>query len=417
MSRKDTYNISLEKQAGYYFDWSTFLMSVLLVTVGLLSIYSATYDSGMSSFFFKQLVFAGMGLPAAIVIMYLPSKWIKASALPLYGLSIIFLIAVLIFGVKIAGTKGWLSLGSLSFQPSEFAKLATLLFLARYLSEKGADVRTLRDFLIVSGVVIIPVGLIALQPDIGSASVFGALLLGILFWAGFDLFILYFVISLPVLILLSLMGTPQFIASVSVFSITAAFFRRKISITLSVIAIFIVVGYFSPLLIENLMPHQVSRIETFLNPGSDPRGKGYNVIQSILAVGSGGFAGKGFLQGTQTQLRYIPKQWTDFIYCVPTEEFGFIGGTLVIVLLFGIAYKALRAASVTDNKFLSLACFGIASIFFYHTLINIGMAIGLAPVMGIPLPFLSYGGTSLLLNLAFIGILLNTYKNYKMKGS
>ncbi len=415
MPYRNEYNISLDKEAAYYFDWSTFLITILLVTVGLLSIYSATYDAGMSSLFFKQLILACIGLLSVVVIMFFPFRWFRNMATPLYLLNNLLLVIVLFFGEKAGGTIGWLNIGGVRFQPAEFAKLSTLLMLAHYLSNKGTDIRTIRDLLTTVGIVLIPAALTAWQPDTGTASVYLALFLGVLFWTGFDLFILYFVISIPLVIVLSLMGKMQFFASTSLFALVAAMFRKKFLVTVSAIALIVMIGYLSPIIVNNLKPHQKDRIVTFINPGSDPRGKGYNVIQSILAVGSGGFAGKGFLQGTQTQLRYIPKQWTDFIYCVPTEEFGFLGGTLVIALLFGIIYRAVNIASITDNKFMSIVCFGIASIFFYHSVINIGMALGLTPVMGIPLPFLSYGGTSLILNLFSVGILMNTFRGYKTK--
>ena len=166
---------------------------------------------------------------------------------------------------------------------------------------------------------------------------------------------------------------------------------------------------------NRLEPYQRDRIETFMNPGKNPKGKGYNVIQSILAVGSGGLAGKGFLQGTQTQLRYIPEQWTDFIFSVPTEEFGFIGGAGVVVLLAMFILRAVRIALETDSMFFSVIAFGVASVIFYHTAINIGMAIGLTPVMGIPLPFLSSGGSALMVNLTMVGLLFNAFRSFRKK--
>lgn len=407
--------ISINRQASYYFDWTTFLFTTMLVAIGLISIYSATYDSGMSSFFFKQLIITGAGYILMFSIMFVPERWINTLSIYLYGFSILLLIIVLFFGTKVAGTKGWLSLGFFPVQPAEFAKLTTLVFIARFLSMKGIDIKNLRDVLVILGILLLPVVLIALQPDTGSASVFLAMLLGVLFWSGFDLFSLFAVISLPFVALVSLMGNIYYIIAVSVCSFITILSRRKLITTIGVIASLIIIGYLSPLLIDNLMPHQKGRIETFLNPGFDPRGKGYNVIQSILAVGSGGFSGKGFMQGTQTQLRYIPKQWTDFIYCVPTEEFGFIGGAIVILLFVGLLYRALRIASEIDSKFMSIIIFGSASIIFYHVIINIGMAIGMLPVMGIPLPFLSYGGTSMIVNLTFVGFLLNSYRNYRKK--
>jgi rod shape determining protein RodA len=411
---KENY-IAIRKQPLELFDMSLFMPVILLFGIGLISIYSATYESHMSDSFFKQLIFGGIGIGTMIVFMFLPERFLQSNSIVLYAISILFLILVLFFGKGISGTKGWFQLGGLSFQPSELAKFTALLAVARYLSLKGTDIKTLRDLGITLGIIFLPVGLIVLQPDIGTATVFIAIALGVLLWAGFDLFVLYMIVSLPIIAVLSLLGTTYFVVSVSIFAIIGAAFRRKILITAIALGVVIAVGYFSPVIIENLMPHQQNRIEAFLNPGSDPRGKGYNVIQSIMAVGSGGFTGKGFLQGTQTQLRYIPEQWTDFIFCVPTEEFGFIGGALVILLIASIIYRSIKIATLTNSAYFSLLCTGIASIFLYHMIINIGMALGLMPVMGIPLPFLSYGGSSLIVNFAFIGLMLNAYRSYKQK--
>jgi rod shape determining protein RodA len=188
-------------------------------------------------------------------------------------------------------------------------------------------------------------------------------------------------------------------------------FRRSVMVTLLGFSVSLIIGFSTGFVYQHVMlPHQQKRIQTFLNPNLDPQGAGYHVLQSMLAVGSGGLTGKGFLKGTQTQLRYIPEQWTDFIFCVPTEEFGFLGGMLVIVLQIALVYFAIDTASHLRNKYESTICFGVAAIFLYHTTINVGMAIGLVPVMGIPLPFLSKGGSSLVLNMGMVGLLLNFYR-------
>ncbi|MBI5324831.1 MAG: rod shape-determining protein RodA [Ignavibacteriae bacterium] len=405
----------IRKSASQYFDWQTFLITIMSIAFGLISIYSATYDAGMSTYFFKQLIYTGIGIGIILIFMVLPERWLQAYSLAFFVFIILLLISVLIFGKTIYGTKGWFQIGSISIQPSEFAKLAALNLIATHLSRKGTDIKTFRDFGIVILILLAPFILILFEPDFGTATVLLAMFIGILFWTGFDLLMLFFVISLPVIILLSLVSPIHFVAAVSVYSIAAALMRKKIILTFATILIVFVAGYTSPLIVEHLMPHQKNRIDTFLNPDKDPLGKGYNVIQSKLAVGSGGVTGKGFLQGTQTQLRYIPKQWTDFIYCVPAEEFGFAGGVFVILLLAGIILKATKAAFDSENKYFSLLSFGIGSVFFYHTIINIGMVLGLMPVMGIPLPFMSYGGSALLVNCAFIGLLLNAFRSQKIK--
>ncbi len=415
MAKKQYINFAIEKQAADFFDWATFLVTVLLVGAGLISIYSATFDSGMNIYFYKQLTYAGVGAIAMFILMFVPERWIYINSLPIYGITLIMLLLVFPLGKEIYGTKGWIELGGFTLQPSEFAKFSTLLMIANHLSKKGTDIKTIRDLAIVLSYAAIPMFLIGLEPDIGSASVLGAIVLGILLWSGFDVYTLYSLVSMPIIIIFSFLGTSYFIISVTIYSIIAAIFRKSLIVTLVSIGIIIAIGYFSPIIVNNLAPHQQGRIETFLNPGSDPRGKGYNVIQSILAVGSGGIAGKGFLQGTQTQLRYIPKQWTDFIFCVPTEEFGFLGGTAVIILLAGLIYRGIKIANEVASPFMSIVAIGVSTIFLYHSTINIGMAIGMMPVMGIPLPFLSAGGSSLIVNMSLVGLLLNAYRSHRMK--
>jgi rod shape determining protein RodA len=408
-------NFEVKRQPGEFFDWSTFLITLLLVTFGLLSIYSATYDAGMSSRFTQQLIYAILGFSAVIVIMFIPERWLFDISYVFYLFVILLLLAVLIFGHEVNGTKGWLNLGFIRIQPSEFAKLATLLALARFLSSKGVDIRNLRDLLITLAIVLLPAALIFKQPDHGTATVLGALLVGILFWSGFDLLILFSVISIPLIVIASLIGTAAFVTSISIFSIIAGLMRKPLIKTAVLIAVVIGIGYSGHLVVNKLEPYQQKRIQTFLNPGADPRGSGYNVIQSILAVGSGGLTGSGFMEGSQTQLKYIPAQWTDFIFSVPAEEFGFIGGAMVIILLILFLIRAVNIAAETSSSFYSLLAFGTATIIFYHVIINIGMAIGLMPVMGIPLPFLSSGGSALVVNLAMVGLLMNSFRAHRRK--
>jgi rod shape determining protein RodA len=405
----------VKRQPGEFFDWSTFLLTLLLVTFGLISIYSATYEAGMSSRFTQQLIYALVGFVLIVVIIFIPERLLFDMSYILYALSILTLIAVLQFGREVNGTKGWLSLGFVTIQPAEFAKLATLLAVARFLSSKGVDIRNIRDLLITVAIVLLPAALIFKQPDHGTATVFAALLIGMLFWSGFDLLLLFSAVSIPLVLIASLIGTAAFVTTISIFSIIAGLMRRPLIKTAIVIAVVIGLGYSGKLMINELQPYQQKRIQTFLNPGADPRGSGYNVIQSILAVGSGGMTGSGFMEGSQTQLKYIPAQWTDFIFSVPAEEFGFIGGSMVIVLFLLLLLRAVNIASETSSTFYSLIAFGSATIIFYHLVINIGMAIGLMPVMGIPLPFLSSGGSALIVNLSMIGLLLNSYRAHRRK--
>jgi rod shape determining protein RodA len=393
------------------FDFRTFLVTIGLVGIGLISIYSATYDSGASAIFKSQLVYAVGGLVAMLSIAFLPQRWIRLSTYPLYGLGLLLLVAVLVIGTAKYGQKNWIILGPISIQPSELAKLSTLLLASLFVSREGKDLANWRDLGTLMAIVLIPVPLILKEPDTGSATVYFAMLLGLALWGGADLFFLFVLVASPVVALLSLFGPIYLYAALGGVALCIFLFRRSIWVTLLGLVLPVLMGISTPIIYSHLPQHIQNRIQVFLNPELDPKGAGYHVIQSLLAVGSGGLTGKGFLQGTQTQLRYIPEQWTDFIFCVPTEEFGFIGGALVILLLVALIWFAVDTASHLRNKFESTICVGIATIFLYHMGINIGMAIGLVPVMGIPLPFLSKGGTSLLLNMALVGLLLNFYRS------
>ncbi len=392
------------------FDFRTFVVTIGLVAVGLISIYSATYEAGASAIFTSQLVFAIAGLVAMLTIAFLPERWIRLSTYPMYGLGMLLLVAVLFIGTARYGQKNWIVLGSFSIQPSELAKFSTLMFAALFVSREGKDLANWRDLGTLIGIIALPIPLIMLEPDAGSATVYCAMLLGLALWAGADLLLLFAIVAPAGVALASLFGQIYLYIALGVVAVCMFLFRRSILVTLLGFSLSLVMGISTPIVYDNLPQHMQRRIQVFLHPDLDPRGAGYHVIQSLLAVGSGGLSGKGFLQGTQTQLRYIPEQWTDFIFCVPTEEFGFLGGMLVLVLLGSLIWFAIDTASHLRNKFESTICFGIATVFLYHTTINVGMAMGLVPVMGIPLPFLSKGGSSLLLNMSMVGLLLNFYR-------
>jgi len=405
----DTPNSS--SSGSIQFDFRTFLVTVALVALGLISIYSATYDSGASAIFQSQLMYAVAGLIVMLATAFVPERWIRLAPFPLYGLGMLLLGLVLVIGTAKYGQKNWIIIGSFSLQPSEMMKIGTLMLGALFVSREGKELTYWRDLGTLAGIVLLPVGLIALEPDFGSATVYLVLLLAMAFWGGADLFLLFSLVAPAFVIIATLFGPMPMYITLGVILLAMIFlFRRSILITAVGFAISVGIGFSTDYIFAHAPEHIRRRIETFLNPELDPQGAGYHVIQSTLAVGSGGLSGKGFLQGTQTQLRYIPEQWTDFIYCVPTEEFGFLGGMLVLILLVSLIWFAVDTAMHLRSRFESMICFGIAAIFLYHMTINIGMAIGLVPVMGIPLPFLSKGGSSLLLNMFMVGLLLNFYR-------
>lgn len=407
---------SNSKQSNAMLDWVLIMVTTLLFAMGLISIYSATYDAGMSEYFTKQLLFGVVGYGIMVSIMFMPERWLFDYAYILYGLAMLLLIAVIVVGKTVYGSKSWLTLGPITFQPSELGKIATLLAVSRSISARGRDLGSWSDLIMPVLLFCLPIALIMLEPDFGSASVYGVMLLGMMFWGGANLNLIMFLVGAPISIIMGFIGREWVFLSSILSASVPMFLKRDLMKALAMLLVFIAIGFSSRYVYGVLKPHQQSRIQTFLNPDNDPRGRGYHVIQSIMAVGSGGVTGKGFLHGTQTQLRYIPKQWTDFIFCVPTEEFGFVGGVIVIGLLAMLIMQCLAIARQSGNAFGSLLSASVGIIFFYHATVNIGMAIGAFPVMGIPLPFLSAGGSSLVMNMASVGIVLNVYRNRRRVG-
>jgi len=405
-------NIVLAKQTFNTFDIKLFICTLLLLAIGLLSLYSAVHSSEMITVFSKQLVSAGIGIILMVGLFFAPKEWIRMMLVPSYLISIFLLLIVLTpLGTEINGTRGWLRLGFLSLQPAELAKPAVIFFAAWRLSNKYTDVNQSNNFFILLLSFLVPSALILLQPDFGSFSVILVLFCGVLYWAGFNGFILYCIACLPIIGVSGLINKTLLYVMTGLFSTLAFFFKRKLLYTVIAITLFIAVGFGAPLIVNKLQDYQQARIETLLNPESDPLGTGYNVLQSILAIGSGELTGKGYLQGTQTQLRYIPMQWTDFIFSVPNEEFGFIGGTTIILLFTFLLWRGVKIAFNAQDRTSSIIAAGIVFTILYHCVINMGMTMGIMPVTGIPLPFISYGGSSLIMNLGLVGILLNINKN------
>jgi rod shape determining protein RodA len=251
------------------------------------------------------------------------------------------------------------------------------------------------------------------QPDLGTAIVFFAMIIPVLYWAGASNFVLVSIFAPMLVAAGALFGTTVFLVTMVIAAVMILLAQNNRFAAGAVFGLTIAVGLSVQTVYERLPSYQQKRIATFLNPESDPLGAGYNVIQSKVAIGSGGLMGKGYLQGTQTQLNFIPEQWTDFIYCVPGEEFGFLGGTVVLLFLGMLLFHGIKIASVSNNKFGSVGAIGIIGIFAAHIFINIGMSLGLLPVIGIPLPFLSYGGSALIANMTMVGLLMNFYANRK----
>jgi rod shape determining protein RodA len=396
-----------------YFDFKLVIMVAVLITIGLLSIFSATYDAGTTFSFQKQLIWLGIGTVAFFVTAFIPLKTIQRFSIPIYVIMMVALLVVLVIGKTVSGAKSWVGIAGLGIQPSEMAKIATVLAIAAYLSRSTVSISENKHFLMTIFIIVCPMILILGQPDMGTALVFLGILFPILFWSGVSNFVLLAIISPLITAMGALIGTVPFLISIAICGVMLYYTRENKFIAVVAFTLAIAVGVSVQTVYERLPGYQQKRIATFLNPEKDKLGAGYNVEQAKVAIGSGGFFGKGYLKGTQTQLNFIPEQWTDFIFCVPAEEFGMMGAATVILLFGALLMHCLNLASKCTGRFGSLIAIGIAGIFVTHFSINIGMALGIMPVIGIPLPFLSYGGSALLANMTMAGLLMNVYANRK----
>ena len=402
----------MQKNKFLSLDFTLMFIVTCLVSIGLIAVYSATHIAVQSSggYFSKQLMIAIFGFILMISMAFIPFRYIQRSSYLFYGLSILLLIFVLVFGSRGFGAERWLAIGSLRIQPSEFCKLATIMAVANYISKSDVNINKFKPFLIVIGLITIPFVLIARQPDLGTSLVFLAIILPLLYWSGLNWFYLFVIIA-PLITLALSFNFYAFLGWMIVISIILIVSRQKPIILIGVFLLHISVGLITPVLWGQLKPYQQQRILTFANPETDPQGAGYQIIQSKVAIGSGGIWGKGFIEGTQTQLRFLPAQHTDFIFSVIGEEWGF-SGILVVMMLFTIMLLYLiYLAGMVRSKFSSLVTVGITTVLFFHIVVNIGMTIGLAPVTGLPLPFISYGGSFLLSMFLMMGIIMNFSMN------
>ena len=440
-------------------DWVSILLYLLLVLIGWLNIYAAVYDENHSSIFNisqkygKQLIWIGAAFVLAFLVLLTDSKFFTTFSMVIYGIMIFLLIAVLFFGTETKGARSWFEVGDFRIQPAEFAKFATNLAIAYVMSRHNFKVMRFSSLLTIGLILALPSGLIILQNDTGSALVYSSFIL-VLFREGLHGSILLLCFVAAAIFIMALLYSPFTVLLVIIGGTLIAFYyyrhdiRELFQIILFIgcgFGLFVLIKWMFNLLIsdyymlltvyvitsitaiypiykrkmknmitllliswlcvgaapsvnyafDHLQPHQQDRINELLGIRVDPKGTGYNVTQSKIAIGSGGLLGKGFLQGTQTKLNFVPEQSTDFIFCTVGEEWGFIGSTLVIVLLAVFILRIIKLAERQRSSFSRIYGYGVASILFFHVAVNIGMTIGMAPVIGIPLPFFSYGGSSL----------------------
>lgn len=398
----------MREQKGIFtnIDKPTVLIYLALVLIGWISIYAAVFQEDHSSIFDlsqnygKQLVWIITALVLALIILLIDIKFFPAFAYLIYLVAILALVAVLFKGAVISGSKSWFQIGSFSLQPAELSKYAACLALARFMSSMSFNIRTFRSKIVIFSIIVVPAVLILLQNDTGSALVFSSFLIvfyreglpGTLFLVGISVMVLatatLFAGDLPVIIACCV------VAVASVF-----FIKRNLFNILKVAALLVFASAFTysvEYAFEKvLQSHQKDRINVLLGKEVDLKGAGYNLNQSKIAIGSGGLTGKGFLQGTQTKYSFVPEQSTDFIFCTVGEEWGFFGSLVVIGLYLTLLIRLMLLAERQRSGFSRIYGYGVVSILFFHFVINIGMTIGLVPVIGIPLPFISYGGSSL----------------------
>ncbi|MDR1951446.1 MAG: rod shape-determining protein RodA [Bacteroidales bacterium] len=381
------------------------LLYLVLVIAGWLNIYAAVYDENHSSIFDlsqrygKQMLFIIAGFVVAVLVLLIDMRFFMNTAYLFYGLSILSLIAVLIIGTRVSGQQAWIQFGGFSFQPAETAKFATCLALAKYLSSGAVNMKRMSTKLMSFVIILFPPMFILLQPDTGSALVFAAFV-AVLYREGLPVW--YVLTGFVAVVIFVLDLILPFWAVLIVLALAASVLiylnKKTFKNIVSAMMLFLAAagfGYVADRAFDKLESHQQDRINVLLGKEVDLKGVGYNVNQSKIAIGSGGVIGKGYLKGTQTKFNFVPEQSTDFIFCTVGEEWGFIGSTLVLLAFMILILRVLVLAERQRNIFVRVYGYGVAAILFFHVFVNVGMAIGLLPVIGIPLPFFSYGGSSL----------------------
>ena len=389
-----------------------FLAALVMTSFGIAMIYSAGVLNIPSPItegvWILQVQWAAISLVAFVVICQIGPRWIEWVAVPAYVLCVILLLATLFVGAgsgTAAGVRSFLEIGPIRFQPSELAKLTTILALARYLGTRPEDPATLRALVNPAAIVGVPFVLIILQPDLGTALAFVGILFAALFWAGTPIGLLALLMSPGISLVLSF--DPRIWTVSFVFLVLALYlyrYRLFLVESLAVVLASLAAGTISTPLWNSLADYQQNRILVFLDPSVDPRGAGYHVVQSMVAIGSGGLTGNGFTEGTQKRFDFLPEQHTDFIFSVIGEELGYLGTILTLLLFAVILYRLVRMAEGEADPFAGLVIFGIFGAWLVHVFVNVGMTVGMVPVTGIPLPFVSYGGTFLLMSWVAVAV-------------
>jgi len=408
------------------FDWALVFLAIALWIIGVFLIYSATHlnDSGpLINSTRNQIIWIVSGMLIIMIVTSVPTKYYFSFAYVLYGMSLLLLLYGFFTGVISKGAERWVSIAGLRVQPSEFAKIGLLLALARYFSAKSISLERLTSFIVPGILIIIPFGLILKQPDLGTALILGLMSIPMMYWAGLSILELFFLMSPGLSLALS--AIPLILTFVNktsggiweaipwglfflILSAVLYFSRPRFLILVGVVVVNLFTAGITTIAWNGfLQDYQKNRILSFINPQMDPVGAGYQVIQSKVAIGSGAIMGKGYLQGSQTRLSFLPEQHTDFIFSVLGEQFGLFGCATIIILFLLLIIRGYMTTQFVKNRFTNLIVVGSVSLLAFHIFINISMTLGMMPVVGVPLPFLSYGGSFTLTIAILIGFLLN----------
>lgn len=427
-----------QKNSLFGFDFTLAVAVLVLCVIGILFIYSSGINSDnfqTSSEFIKQIIFCVIGIGVSVAVMFVDYSRFRFFSIYLYGLSLAILVFLLIFSPLINGSRSWIGIGGFGIQPSELVKIAFILIFARFIENKQKEIKTFKVFAEGFLLMLLPAGLVLLQPDLGTASVYFAIFF-IMFYLGggngeYILFSLLVLVATSVITVLPhwevliaqrkvplmlLLNEPAYyftflffwllifcLSAVGFFLYKKPFFYRMAYGSL-VLFISLILGKIGS---DVLKDYQIKRLIVFLDPRVDPYGSGYHILQSLTVIGSGGFFGKGFMNGTLGKYDFLPQRSTDFIFSTIAEEWGFIGCFCVLALFGLVMIKIILAARDAKDIFGRMICIGVFAMIFYHMVINIGMSVGVMPITGIPLIFISYGGSSLISSLIGIAFVLN----------
>ncbi len=404
----------IEKLFDRNMQYSLILATVALMAIGVIMIHSASSGEHIDypNFWIKQLLWSILSVFFMFSVALTPQKFFYSFSYFFYGIGIILLIITDLYGSMGGGSVRWLKIGSINFQPSEFMKIAVILTLARYISYREKKPTTYVKCIIPFCIVLIPAILIYKQPDLGTSLVFCSIIIPMIYWAGLDTLRLFFLVAPIFSAILSAPFIPffnWFTWVIFMFILLAVlYYSRYRFISMGAILFTnILAGIAIPIVYNHLKPYHQKRITSVFNPEADALGAGWQILNSKIAIGSGGVFGKGIGKGRYTELGFLPRSHNDFIFSVIGEEMGLFGAMIVLCIIFFIISRGIIIASELKNPFTSIAAIGISTIFAFHMFVNVGMALGIMPVTGIPLPFLSYGGSSCISNAVMIGLLLN----------